>query len=46
VAVALWSRPYQVEAQRIYAAAGYERAPERDSRDADGRRRVFVLRLA
>jgi len=44
-AIVLWSRPYQLEAQRIYAAAGYRRAPERDSRDADGGRRVFVLGL-
>jgi ribosomal protein S18 acetylase RimI-like enzyme len=44
-AIALWSRPYQAGAQRIYEAAGYERAPQRDSRDADGGRRIFVLRL-
>lgn len=44
-AIALWSRPYQVEAQRIYTALGYRRAPERDGRDADGERRVFVLPL-
>jgi ribosomal protein S18 acetylase RimI-like enzyme len=45
-AIVLWSRSYQQEAQRIYAAVGYERAPGRDSRDADGGRRVFVLSLA
>lgn len=45
-AIALWSRPYQVEAQRIYAAAGYRRAPQRDGRDADGERRVFHLDLS
>jgi ribosomal protein S18 acetylase RimI-like enzyme len=45
-AIVLWSRPYQEGAQRIYAAVGYERAPERDSRDADGGRRIFVLSLA
>jgi ribosomal protein S18 acetylase RimI-like enzyme len=44
-AIVLWSRPHQVEAQRIYEAVGYRRAPERDSRDADGGRRVFVLPL-
>ena len=45
-AIVLWSRHYQVEAQRIYEAVGYRRAPGRDSRDADGCRRVFVLPLA
>jgi ribosomal protein S18 acetylase RimI-like enzyme len=44
-AIVLWSRPYQEGAQRIYAAAGYERAPQRDSRDADGGRWIFVLSL-
>jgi ribosomal protein S18 acetylase RimI-like enzyme len=44
-AVALWSRPYQAEAHRLYAAAGYRRTPERDGRDADGERRTFVLPL-
>ncbi|HVO53208.1 MAG TPA: GNAT family N-acetyltransferase [Solirubrobacterales bacterium] len=45
-AVVLWSRPYQLEAQRIYEAVGYERVPQRDSRDADGGRRIFVLCLS
>lgn len=44
-AIALWSRPYQVPAHRLYESLGYRRAPERDSRDADGRRLVFVLDL-
>jgi len=41
--IALWSRPYQVEAHRLYESLGYRRAPERDSRDGDGERLVFVL---
>ncbi|HET6998208.1 MAG TPA: GNAT family N-acetyltransferase [Solirubrobacterales bacterium] len=40
-AVALWSRPYQVEAHRLYESLGYRRVPERDSRDAQGRRLVL-----
>lgn len=41
-AIVLWSRPYQVPAHHLYESLGYRRAPERDSRDADGRRLVFV----
>jgi ribosomal protein S18 acetylase RimI-like enzyme len=44
-AVVLWSRPYQVEAHRLYESLGYRRAPERDGEDADGRRLVFRLEL-
>lgn len=43
-AIALWSRPGQVEAHRLYRALGYRRAPERDSVDATGQARV-VFRL-
>ncbi len=45
-ALVLWSRPYQVEAHRLYESLGYRRAPQRDSSDAEGRRLVFVLGLA
>lgn len=38
----LWSRPYQVEAHRLYESLGYRRAPERDSSDPEGRRVVLV----
>ena len=44
-AVALWSRPYQEGAHRLYESLGYRRAPERDGEDADGRRQVFLLHL-
>lgn len=44
-AIVLWSRSYQVPAHHLYESLGYRRAPERDSRDADGRRLVFVLEL-
>lgn len=44
--IVLWSRPYQVPAHHLYESLGYRRAPERDSRDAEGRRLVFVLDLA
>lgn len=44
-AVALWSRPYQTEAHRLYESLGYARAPGRDGRDEDGSRLVFVLSL-
>lgn len=30
-AIALWSRPLQVEAHRLYESLGYRRLPERDS---------------
>ncbi len=43
--LALWSRPYQEDARRLYRSLGYRRAPERDSEAADGRRLVFLLRL-
>ena len=45
VALALWSRPNQVEAHRLYESLGYRRVPERDSSDRDGPRLVFVLAL-
>jgi ribosomal protein S18 acetylase RimI-like enzyme len=44
-ALALWSRPYQSEAHRLYGSLGYRRAPERDSSDPDGRRLAFLLEL-
>jgi len=44
-AVALWSRPYQVEAHALYESLGYRRVPERDGADRDGRRWVFRLDL-
>jgi ribosomal protein S18 acetylase RimI-like enzyme len=44
-AIVLWSRPYQVVAHRLYESLGYRHTPERDSSDADGGRRVFVLDL-
>ena len=44
-AIALWSRPHQVEAHRLYESLGYRRAAERDGEDRDGRRSVFVLDL-
>jgi ribosomal protein S18 acetylase RimI-like enzyme len=42
-AIALWSRPYQTDAHRLYESLGYERVPERDGEDRDGRRWVFRL---
>jgi ribosomal protein S18 acetylase RimI-like enzyme len=44
-ALVLWSRPYQVEAHRLYESLGYRRVPERDSRDGQGRRLAFLLTL-
>lgn len=45
-AIALRSRPGQVEAHRLYESLGYRRLPERDSRDATGQARlVFRLKL-
>jgi GNAT superfamily N-acetyltransferase len=41
--VALWSRPYQVQAHRLYETLGFRRAPGRDDSDADGRRLVFTF---
>jgi len=35
-AIALWSRPAQVEAHRLYESRGYRRLPERDSVDQGG----------
>ena len=35
-AIALWSRPYQHEAHRLYELLGYERVPERDTVDETG----------
>ena len=44
-AIALWSRPYQVAAHRLYESLGYRRVAARDGSDADGGRWVFVLPL-
>jgi ribosomal protein S18 acetylase RimI-like enzyme len=44
-AIALWSRPYQVAAHRLYESLGYRRVPERDGEDREGGRRVFRLDL-
>lgn len=45
-AIALWSRPYQTAAHRLYESLGYLRAPERDSVDQTGfARLVFHLPL-
>jgi ribosomal protein S18 acetylase RimI-like enzyme len=44
-AIALWSRPYQVAAHRLYESLGYRRVPERDGEDREGSRRVFRLDL-
>lgn len=45
-AIALWSRPAQVEAHRLYQSLGYRRVPERDTVDDDGQGRlVFRLEL-
>jgi ribosomal protein S18 acetylase RimI-like enzyme len=44
-AIALWSRPYQADAHRLYVSLGYRRVPERDGEDRDGRRWVFRLDL-
>jgi ribosomal protein S18 acetylase RimI-like enzyme len=43
--VALWSRPHQTDAHRLYESLGYRRAPDRDGDDPDGRRWIFVLDL-
>jgi ribosomal protein S18 acetylase RimI-like enzyme len=45
VAIALWSRPYQAGAHRLYASLGYRRAPERDGSDPEGGRWVFLREL-
>jgi ribosomal protein S18 acetylase RimI-like enzyme len=44
-AIALWSRPYQTAAHALYESLGYERLPDRDGEDRDGRRWVFRLDL-
>jgi ribosomal protein S18 acetylase RimI-like enzyme len=44
-AIALWSRPYQVAAHRLYESLGYRRVPERDGEDREGGRWVFRLDL-
>ena len=45
-AIALWSRPAQVEAHRLYESLGYRRVPERDTVDDGGQGRlVFRLEL-
>ncbi|MEX2107779.1 MAG: GNAT family N-acetyltransferase [Solirubrobacterales bacterium] len=43
-AIALWSRPAQIESHRLYESLGYRRAPERDSADETGHGRL-VFRL-
>lgn len=40
--LALWSRPHQVEAHRLYESLGFHRAPDRDGEDPDGARLVFI----
>ena len=44
-AIALWSRPCQTDAHRLYGSLGYRRVAERDGEDRDGRRWVFRLDL-
>lgn len=45
-AIALWSRPYQTAAHRLYESLGYRRRPDRDQTDATGfARLVFRLQL-
>jgi ribosomal protein S18 acetylase RimI-like enzyme len=43
-AIALWSRPWQAAAHRLYEKLGYERAPERDDVDAGGGARLVYVR--
>jgi ribosomal protein S18 acetylase RimI-like enzyme len=43
-AIALWSRPYQTAAHRLYESLGYRRLPDRDEGDATGFARL-VFRL-
>jgi len=46
-AIALWSRPYQTAAHRLYESLGYQRQPDRDETDATGfARLVFRLQLS
>jgi ribosomal protein S18 acetylase RimI-like enzyme len=42
-AIALWSRPGQFEAHRLYLSTGYRRLPERDTVDATGHPRLAFL---
>jgi ribosomal protein S18 acetylase RimI-like enzyme len=45
-AIALWSRPYQTAAHRLYESLGYRRLPERDRTDDSGHERlVFRLQI-
>lgn len=45
-AIALWSRPYQTAAHRLYESLGYRRRPDRDTSDATGFARLaFRLEL-
>jgi ribosomal protein S18 acetylase RimI-like enzyme len=45
-AIALWSRPYQEAAHRLYESLGYQRAAKRDRVDDSGHKRlVFRLTL-
>lgn len=44
-AIALWSRPAQVEAHGLYASLGYRRVPARDTVDGSGQGRL-VFRLS
>jgi ribosomal protein S18 acetylase RimI-like enzyme len=43
-AIALWSRPYQTAAHRLYESLGYRRVAERDETDGSGHERL-VFRL-
>ena len=43
-AIALWSRPWQTAAHRLYERCGYRRAPERDDVDRGGGQRVVYVR--
>jgi ribosomal protein S18 acetylase RimI-like enzyme len=44
-AVALWSRPHQTTAHRLYRSLDFLRVPERDGSDSIGERWVFRYRL-
>ncbi len=44
-AIALWTRPAQGAAHRLYESLGYCRAPERDTTDRYGPRLVYRLKL-
>jgi ribosomal protein S18 acetylase RimI-like enzyme len=46
-AIALWSRPYQTAAHRLYESLGYRRQPDRDETDVTGfARLVFRIQLS